>query len=278
MYSLDINFLNDRPELGRDTGRAKATAAPMAAGDRRPLIWGAVAAVLLPALALGSLLFLQARNADLERQRAELEIKLGDLEALKGQEKSITAEVAQVKGETEGLVSVFNQVKPLSALTQVIRDRTPPGVQIVRTKEIPLSQVAALQGSPSPSPTASPAANAPPAPPPRTYFQIDGVAKSFSDVNDFLLLLQRSNLLDANQTRIVSAELVDAPSIQPLQVQGARGGSGQPPKLPKEVKFSIQSALTEVPTSELLRELDRKGAAGIVTRIEALQKKGVMQP
>jgi hypothetical protein len=28
----------------------------------------------------------------------------------------------------------------------------------------------------------------------------------------------------------------------------------------------------------LLRELDRKGAAGLVTRIESLQQKGVIQP
>ena len=51
--------------------------------------------------------------------------------------------------------------------------------------------------------------------------------------------------------------------------------NNQPIKLAGKVTFTIESKLSDTPTSDLRRELDRKGAVGLVTRIEALKNKGV---
>ena len=47
--------------------------------------------------------------------------------------------------------------------------------------------------------------------------------------------------------------------------------------LPKLVQYEIRTSPSEVGASELIRELDRKGAVGLVTRIRTLQQKGVLQ-
>jgi type IV pilus assembly protein PilN len=93
--------------------------------------------------------------------------------------------------------------------------------------------------------------------------------------------LQKSSFLDPNETKITSAELTDAQAVQPLQFQNTQQqglGSSKPPKLPRQVKFDIQTAITDVPSSQLVQELERKGSTGLVTRIEALKQKGVIQP
>jgi type IV pilus assembly protein PilN len=48
------------------------------------------------------------------------------------------------------------------------------------------------------------------------------------------------------------------------------------PPLPRQVTFTIQTAQSDAPASELLRELNRVGAVGQVTRIENLQNKGIL--
>ncbi|MFM7449464.1 MAG: PilN domain-containing protein [Leptolyngbyaceae cyanobacterium] len=274
MYNLDINFLNDRPEYRLDTARFQATSYGEAAGNR-PLWLGALVGLLLPLLALGGWLFLQVRNGDLERQQAELETKVGNLQTLQNRTAAINAEAATVKGETLSLASVFNQVKPLSALMQDLRDRTPPNVQILGVKQIAAPSPTAPAPA-SPSPQSNPASSSIP----RTFYQITGLANSFDDVNDLLLLLQKSSFLDPAETKIISSELADPQAVQPFQFQNAQQGLGnaKPPNLPRQVKFEIQTALTEVPSSQLVQELERKGATGLVTRIEALQEKGVIQP
>lgn len=112
--------------------------------------------------------------------------------------------------------------------------------------------------------------------------EISGIAKSFNDVNDFLLVLQKSNFLQPKETRLVTAELQANPTkLEPLKFrdlpQQASIQQTDLPKLPEQVNFNIQTKLSEVPASDLLRELDRKGAAGLVTRIEELQRRGVIQ-
>jgi type IV pilus assembly protein PilN len=85
--------------------------------------------------------------------------------------------------------------------------------------------------------------------------------------------------LKPESTRIIASEMQTPTALSPLSVPGANEGAANVvPKLPGRIKFAIQTALTEVPTSELLRELDRKGAVGLVSRIEALKEKGVIKP
>ena len=276
MYSLDINFLNDRPEYKTDGARRGGRKTQtFVSGDRRPLYWGLAAGIFFPVALLALWGFLQVRNGDLERQQAELDSQLGNLEIQKKDLALINAQIKQGTDETQALATVFNQIKPWSAMAQDIRDRLPPNVQIAGITQIaPLAASAAAPASP---------AVAGQAPRPVSgLVSIDGVANSFNDVNDFLLTLQQSNFLQSAQTKLVSAELTEAQSLQSLDIAGSKsGGSGatyETPKLPPRVKFTLQTALSEVPASELIRELDRKGAVGLVTRIEALKEKGVIKP
>lgn len=273
MYSLDINFLNDRPEYKPDAARRGGRRTPtFVSGDRRPLYWGLAAGVLFPVALLALWGFLQVKNSDLERQQAELDSQLVNLENQKKDLASINTQIKQGTEETQALATVFNQIKPWSAMTQDIRDRLPPNVQIAGITQI--TPAAAAQAKP-------PVAGQTP-PPVSGLVLIEGVANSFNDVNDFLLTLQQSNFLQSAQTKLVSSELTEPQALQNLDLAGSRSGGSnanyETPKLPPRVKFSLQTALSEVPASELIRELDRKGAVGLVTRIEALKEKGVIKP
>jgi len=273
MYSLDVNFLNDRPEYRPESAaRSRVRAAPT--DSRRPLLLGLLALIALPAIAGILLWFLQSRNADLEQRQAALDNQLGDLQAKQKQIDSVKAETKQVKDETTALASVFNTIKPWSAVMQDFRDRIPPGVQILRVKQVPPQP-----GQPQPTPSPSPGANSTGVPVSGTV-EISGIAKSFNDVNDFMLVLQKSDFLNPKETKLVSSELQkDTPKLSTINIPGVttQADPNRLPQLPKQVVFTIQTAFNDVPASDLLQELEKKTAVGLVTRIEDLQRKGVIQ-
>jgi type IV pilus assembly protein PilN len=275
MYSLDINFLNDRPEYKPDKARTRTRAAAAPSDSRQPLIWGGLAAILLPLLAGGLLLFLRAQNSELEQRQQALDTQLNELKVKQQDVERIRAQTKQIKDETTALASVFNQVKPWSAVMQDFRERIPPGVQILGVKQIP------LQPGQQPQPAPSPQAGSASPPPPVTRIEIKGIANSFNDVNDFLLVLQKSAFLNPKETRLVTSELQrDEAPLRLLQFQGSQASNIDPknlPKTPRQVEFTIQTAFNDVPASDLLQELNRKNAVGLVSRIEALQRKGVIQ-
>lgn len=272
MYGLDVNFLNDRPEYKPNaTSRSKPRVA-VNPGDRRPLIFGAIAAVVFPAVALGLLLFLQNRNGELEREQAGLDAQLATIEAKRKEIGNVKEEIKRTQEETQALASVFNTVKPPSALMQDIRDRTPRSVQIFNVKQgVTAAAAPASPGAPTPNPNA---------PTPPGKFVISGVAGSFNDVNDFLLVLQKSSFLKASETKLQASELKEGNKIVNLKLSGVPQvalDEKQLPVLPQQVTFEIQTAFSDAPASELLRELNRVGAVGQVTRIENLQNKGILQ-
>lgn len=274
MYSLDINFLNDRPEYKPEGTRQRTKA--VSTDSKRPLFVGAAVAVALLAAVGGSLLFLQAQNASLAQRQSELETQIGDLNAKQKNIATINAQTQEVRAETAALASVFNLVKPWSAMMQEMRDRIPPGVQLLSITQSAPTAPATPQAAPSPG--AAPAVVSPPG----SVLQITGIANSFNDVNDFLLVLQKSNFLKAENTKLVKATLQrEATRVEPARLQNAQQQqlrTEQLPLLPRQVEFQIETALSDVPASDLLRELDRKGAVGLVTRIENLQRKGVIKP
>ena len=287
MYSLDINFLKDRPDYRPLEQRTTPARQP---GNMTPLIVGVAVGLLLPGLVGGLWFFLQQRTAQLETRKTELENQLASLQAERQKVTKLQQEIDQVNADTQSLASVFNQIKPWSAMLQDIRERVPAGVQIqnIEQKEDAAAAAApAPSPSPSPSPNAqatpakganAPAANTPSVP---TKLEITGLARSFDEVNYFLLSLQRSSFLKSNETQLVSAELVKNPSKLEVNVptnRAQQSGSTVTYELPKSVQYKIQTTQSDVPASELLRELDRKGAVGLVTRIRTLQEKGVIQP
>jgi len=282
VYSLDINFLNDRPEYKSDApSKRQKAAAPVRNDSKAPYVFGALAMVLLPAIAGGLWFYLQSRNAELEQESAALDAKLGQLQDVQKKIASINAETTQVKNEAAALATVFNQIKPWSAMMQDIRTRIPPGVQITLVKQLPVGQGGAPPPpSPAPSPGATPTPGAAP-PVPTGLVQISGIATSFNDVNDFMLVLQKSSFVKANETKLVTSELKDSSPLVNLGLQNVPQvtvDTKSLPPLPKQVVFQIQTALSDIPASELMRELELKGAAGLVARIEALKQKGVIQP
>ncbi|HEY9744454.1 MAG TPA: PilN domain-containing protein [Coleofasciculaceae cyanobacterium] len=244
-----------------------------------PLILGVVVGLLLPGLVGGLWFVLQQQIAGLEQQSSELDAELARQGAEKQKIAQLQAQVDKVKTETDALASVFNQIKPWSAMLQDIRERIPPGVQI---RTIQQTQVVPTQttASPTPSPAAgTPNAEAASAPTSTSQLEITGTARSFDEVNYLLLTLQRSSFVKSAETQLVRAELVKNANKLEVNVPENRnqGGATVTYELPKVVEYKIQTSISDVPASELLRELDRKGAVGLVTRIRTLQEKGVIQ-
>ncbi|MBW4638782.1 MAG: PilN domain-containing protein [Gloeocapsa sp. UFS-A4-WI-NPMV-4B04] len=283
MYSLDVNFIKDRPDYNlKANTRTSKFRVPV--GNFSPLYLGLATGLLLPALVGIGWLFLQSQNSQLEQQIAELDIQLNRLGIQEQEIKTVQAETNQIKAENQALATVFNQIKPWSAMLQDIRDRIPATVQIDSIKQVAAAAPATPQPAASPSPSPSPQASPPgttaqgqaPAPiaTPVGGIEITGIARSFNDVNDFLLTLQQSAFLQPTDTRIVTAELVDSTAIA-----GSASPSGNTVVVrgPQFVRYTIQSSLSDIPASELLRELERKGTLGLVARIRFLQQRGVIQ-
>jgi type IV pilus assembly protein PilN len=49
-------------------------------------------------------------------------------------------------------------------------------------------------------------------------------------------------------------------------------------ELPKIVTYKIQTSIKRIPSADLIRELERKGAVGLVTRLKSLQQQQVIKP
>jgi len=279
MYSLDINFLNDRPDIRPQVQGNKPKQKPAA---MTPLILGVALGLLLPGVVGGLWFFVQQQTARLETRQAELDSQLASLQIQQDKIKQLNDEIAKVQGETNDLASVFNQIKPWSAMLQDIRERIPLGVQIQTIEQTEdTTSAAAPTPAASPSPDAqAPKAQATSAPSPTMKLAISGSARSFDEVNYFLLTLQRSPFFKSDETQLVKAELVQNANKVEVTVPQNKTQSDATVTytLPKTVDYQIQTTLSDIPASELLRELDRKGAVGLVTRIRTLQEKGVIQP
>jgi type IV pilus assembly protein PilN len=252
MYSLDINFLKDRPAYQPQSEKKSGIKLPT--GNLTPVYIGVGLGVTFPLLVGGGLWFLQAETSKLEQAIAQLEEEGKKLDAEISNINKIKEQTNAVKGETQSLVTVFDQIRPWSAMLQDLRDRIPASVQIENVKQIPPTPP--TEGQPSPNPAGG--------------IEITGLARSFNDVNDFLLSLQQSRFLKSSESRITTATLVDAP------VQPTAGNNGVAIKPPQVVKYTIQSSLSDVPASELIRELEQKGTVGLVARIRNMQQTGVI--
>lgn len=276
MYSLDVNFLNDRATRPTETtvGRSKEPGE-----NSRALYLGLAALVALPLLALGLLFYMNQQKARLNAELAALDQELAELGILQTQLQSLQNQVQQIEGQNQALATVFDRIKPWSAILQDIRERVPAGVQISLIQET-LAEPAPPP-TPAPSPAASPGAPAPPPPaapePPPPVIQITGQARTFDDANDFLLTLQDSPFLNSAETRLVRAELVDNPTN--IEVEQPENRNSQiEVELPRVVNYTIESTLTDRTATQLFQDLERTLAVGLAARIQALKDKGVIQP
>jgi len=253
MYSLDINFLKDRPVYQNKSDKKGGSKLP--AGDPKPIFLGVGIGLCLPILAGAGLWVLQMKNGELEQTISQLEQEVNKLDAEIGNINKIKEQTNGVKAETQSLVTVFDQIRPWSAMLQDLRDRIPAAVQIENVRQLP----------PTPGAEGKPPTN------PAGGIEITGLARSFNDVNDFLLSLQQSHFVKSSESKITTATLVDAP------VSATAAPTAKVPiKPPQVVRYTIQSSLSDVPASELMRELEQKGTVGLVARIRSIQQTGVI--
>lgn len=257
MYGLDINFLNDREDRIFEAKPQQRAAAP--AGDRRPLVFGLVAAIIPLALVGAFWAVTRGQVAQLRTRNAELDAELASLQSQLREASGIRTQIDTIQAENNAFVSIFNEIVPWSAILQDIRNRTPARVQITD-----LSQTGGTTSELDPETTPAAAGG----------ISIDGVACSYDDVNDFALVLQRSPLLQSASVTIDSAqqqsELLDP------EVDGTCPGTpaGEPSFL---VDYTIQANITNTPAAQLIDELERQGNVGLVTRLRALRETGVIE-
>jgi type IV pilus assembly protein PilN len=153
------------------------------------------------------------------------------------------------------------------------------------------SPAPAAGASPAPAAPIPPTASAAPLPAdvPTTTLAIAGTAKSFDEVNNFVLTLKQSAFFNPDDTYLISAGLtapVALEKIKPITATGDKISPAQQQQidklnrleLPKVVDYKITTSLKRIPSADLIRELERKGAVGLVTRLRTLQQQQAIKP
>lgn len=241
MYSLDVNFLKDR-HIETAKNKQKAQQSLPSLDSQLPLILGASALVLLPALAGGLLLLLNYESGKTQENIQALDGQIGSLKAQNQRLGEIEEKIKGIEGELQALVGVFDQIKPWSALLAEISHQIPALVAIDAITQDNQSLI------------------------------LDGEAIDYGSLNDFLLNLQNSKFFKSEQTQLVSAALKD------MTVSVTKQAENLTVTFPKVVNFSIKTELSSIPASDLQPELKNNGAVGLLSRLQALQQKGVLKP
>ncbi|MEM0980857.1 MAG: PilN domain-containing protein [Cyanobacteria bacterium P01_H01_bin.58] len=257
MYGLDINFLKDREIRPVEAaGPSRPAAAP---GDKTPLFLGLLVGVFALGLVGGYWFWLQRQITALEAEEERLNAELAEVQAQRAQLDTIRQQTELVRAEIQAYGRVFDQIRPWSALLRDLRDRTPLSVQITSIQQ--------TAGTVLPGEGDGEAADAgedlPLAP---GGVDVVGVACSFNDINDLLLTMQRSPLLQGESVTISSA-------VAQSDYQLATCPSAGNPVLP--IDFTIQANFSDVPSSELLEVLNTQGAVGLATRVRAIRDTGL---
>ncbi|MGD1937727.1 MAG: PilN domain-containing protein [Cyanophyceae cyanobacterium] len=283
MYSLNVNFLKDRPEFqsgGKPAAKKKESGGISLAGQT-PLYLGVAGALAAVGVVGGAFLWLNFEMSKLESQQIALDEDLSDLQADIDRAETAQAETAIIRDQTRALVGVFNKIRAWSAILGDIRDRLPPGVQMQELRE----------ETPKAATTRPREGEAVP-PPPKKKIVIAGNASSVEAVGEFLLLLRQSPFLDVDATKLVRTEVQDNPAnieipqegeqvafeelpeglsytvLNPADLEAVQADIGN---LPPVVEYSIETAYTDSTAEDLIQELDRNGAAGLVVRLEEIR-------
>jgi type IV pilus assembly protein PilN len=168
---------------------------------------------------------------------------------------------------------------------------TPPNPEAKPSTAPAATPAAATPAPATPAATAAPAATggtlvatAPiPAEVPTTKVEITGTAKSFEEVNNFMLTLKQSAFFNPDETQLVNADLGAATPLIPVPTLNGNVATVDPNnvkkmELPRIVNYKIQTSIKRVPAADLIRELERKGAVGLVARLKSLQQQQAVKP
>jgi Tfp pilus assembly protein PilN len=222
----------------------------------------------------------------------ELDRQLGSLKVQEQRLQQVTAEVNQVTGETQSLASVlFSQTLPLSAILQDLRENTPQGVQIasviqgeakatatppatapvvpkqgglinkISTPPDPEAKLAAKAASPAVAVSSATAASDVPS----TTLEIMGTAKSFAEVNNFVLALKRSVFFNPDDTHLLSSSSIESGALTRLDsieenkeisaIDQKRLNDLKVLKLPKVIEYKIHISLKQISSADTIRNL-----------------------
>lgn len=284
MYSLDINFLNDRAEPAPGGGSGPKPGGGGAANT--PMIIGALVGLALPAAAFGANLYLQSQLQEMTARRDTLQ---GDLVNVTGQAaevNSATEQIAAAEADIAALIGVFQKLQPISASLQEVSNQTPPGVNILsfEAKDGALPE----EATPAPPPAEGEAPPPPEAPP--KVITIRGRALSYAQLNDFLLGLKNSPFLVEDTVKLAQVDLKQTEEVFQFSLfePEVPDGAEPPPTIPEEVlpklevdlpyvvEFSLDAQLSSPAPAEVLAELEQLQATGTVVRVKALQEMGVI--
>lgn len=247
MYNLDINFLKDRGLNQAVETSTVAEKSPASINDKIPIAAGLVALLVFPAITFTYLKRVEAQTTTLEQEIKQIE---GEITALGNQNQKIEAvnqEIEQEKAEVQALVGVFEKIKPWAAILQEVSDRTPPGVLVDSIRQ---------NGSGD-----------------GIGVSLSGVARSYEDVNDFVLFLERSPFFDREN---IVLGTVNSTTLN-FEVENREDlPDNVTYELPTGVKYSLTAQLNNVPASQLIEEIDQKGSVGVVTRIKTLERTGAI--
>lgn len=260
MYSIDINFLNDREERPL-LATQSSSMVRQTTSDRTPIAIGL--AVMIAALAgVGGFFgLLKYQESTLQTQQAELDAQLTELQTKLEQVDRIKAETEAARSESRALASVFTKIRPWSAIVKDIQNRIPTRTQ--------LSQVAQTAGEPI-----APEAGGDPVAPEAGGINISGTACSFDDVNDFMLTLKNSPFLESETVKLTTSSLGS-------EVLGRCPGEAQRDEPTQLVDYTIAGNVKSVSAEQfdrLLAELENQQASvGLSSRLKALFETGVLQ-
>ncbi|MDB9493741.1 PilN domain-containing protein [Spirulina major CS-329] len=290
MYSLDVNFLDDRVIVSGASAaaQAKKPAHKYSAQELMPIFIGGGVAVLLLAAAGGGYGFLYWQT---QQANNELNVINSQIQALQAQNQRIQeleSDINVAQQQTNGLAQVFARILPWSAVIEDLRARIPSGLQIRSFSVLDSAE----GGAPPPTQSATPVADAAAADLadpaaaiapalPMPMVALEGYADSYEAVNVFSISLQRSAFFDGPTVQIMSAQLVADPNSVDVAAEGEGGGGGVTIELPQVVQYRIQGQLRDLTTlssTELIAQLKNKKNLGSVVRLEALQEKGIIQP
>ena len=246
MYNLDINFLKERRAEQTDNIASSFVKKEASPADRIPIIAGIIVALAAPAITFSVYRSAKAKTAVVETEIAQLESEIAELGNQNLRIEELNTEIEQVKQETNALVGVFEKIEPWAAILQDISDRTPPQVL-----------VESLQQSGSDD---------------SIELNIAGVALDYDSVNDFVLLLQRSPFFARNEIRLNGASVADF-GVEIENKEDLPENASL--EIPEGVKYTISAGLANVPSSVLIKEIEKKGSDGLAIRLNTLERKGV---
>ncbi len=238
MYSLDVNLLRERATGASSPGRPRPTESPL------PLLGGLAIAVVAPLAVLG-LWWKQGQElASLQARKDLLSSQLVSLRSQARQVEQLRRETDQLNQDADSLASIFTRLRSWSAVLTDLAARTPTTVQITGLEQ----------------------------PGGGDSIKLLGKARSYDAANDLLLSLQRSPLYTPTSLGLEKAETLAPPTTT------GKDGKTAVALGPALVSFSLGGSLSPTPATALLPQLAQLGAQGLVSRIQTLQRLGVIKP